>query len=100
VPWWSAPPRRPTCRRWPRWRESFAAILEPEALASRDARFFAAQFAKSWPRMRVATRGARVVGFTLASGAHLDMLFVDPACTGSGRGGRIRSQRGAIRRNE
>jgi putative acetyltransferase len=68
------------------YRAAFAEILEPEALARRDAAFFAGRLAESWPRMRVAERGGRVLGFALVTGTHLDMLFVDPAAEGEGAG--------------
>jgi putative acetyltransferase len=68
------------------YRAAFAAILEPEALASRDCAFFADRFGEAWPRMRVAERGGRILGFSLVTERHLDMLFVDPAAGGEGAG--------------
>jgi putative acetyltransferase len=59
------------------YQGAFAAILEPEVLAARDAAFFAERFQASWPRMRVAERAGAVVGFSLVTDAHLDMLFVE-----------------------
>jgi putative acetyltransferase len=75
------------------YREAFAAILEPAALATRGAAFFAGRFAGSWPDMRVATEGEgageRVLGFALATRGHIDMLFVAPGATGRGAGGAL-----------
>ncbi len=68
------------------YRAAFAGILEPEALARRDAAFFADRFGETWPRMRVAERNGQAIGFALVTGAHLDMLFVDPAAEGEGAG--------------
>lgn len=68
------------------YRAAFAGILEPEALALRDAAFFADRFGEAWPHMRVAERDGRVLGFSLVTGSHLDMLFVDPAAAGEGAG--------------
>ncbi len=65
---------------------AFAEILEPEVLASRDAGFFAGRFRESWPRMRVAIRGERTIGFSLVTENHLDMLFVAPDAAGTGAG--------------
>lgn len=71
------------------YRAAFAEILEPEALALRDAAFFAGRFAGAWPRMRVAERAGRAIGFSLVTGVHLDMLFVDPDAAGCGAGGAL-----------
>ena len=58
------------------YRTSFAAILEAAALAARDEPFFAAHFVAMLPRVHVAEAKGRILGFTQATGAHLDMLFV------------------------
>ncbi|MDQ4135178.1 MAG: GNAT family N-acetyltransferase [Pseudomonadota bacterium] len=68
------------------YRAAFGAILEPEALALRDTGFFAERFGEAWPRMRVAKRGRRALGFSLVTGTHLDMLFVDSEAAGEGAG--------------
>lgn len=68
------------------YAQGFASILEPSALAARDAAFFAQRFAEAWPRMRVAEEDDRVLGVSLVTDAHLDMLFVDPAAIGRGAG--------------
>jgi putative acetyltransferase len=68
------------------YREAFAPILGEAAVASRDAEFFERRFVESWPSMRVAVVGARIVGFSLVSDRHIDMLFVAPGVTGRGAG--------------
>jgi len=73
------------------YQSAFTAILEPEILASRDAAFFAERFEHAWPRMRVAERAGAVLGFSLVTDAHLDMLFVDPAAVGTGAGAALLS---------
>jgi putative acetyltransferase len=65
--------------------EAFAAILEADVLATRNAAFFAERFRISLDRMCVAEDDA-VCGFTLVTDAHIDMLFVDPAKAGRGVG--------------
>jgi putative acetyltransferase len=60
------------------YQSAFSSILEPEALATRDASFFKGHFADRWPRATIATLHGRIAGFSLVSGSHLDMLFVDP----------------------
>jgi putative acetyltransferase len=68
------------------YRDAFAAIIEPAALAARGEEYFAGRFAGSWGAMRVAVSGGRVVGFSLTTGRHIDMLFVAPGSTGGGAG--------------
>ena len=68
------------------YRAAFAAILDEAELARRDAASFVPRFAAHREQMRVAEAGGRVVGFSLTTGAHLDMLFIDPAAQGSGAG--------------
>lgn len=64
---------------------AFATILEPAALASYDAAFFAGRFAAALARLRVAESNG-IVGFSLVTARHLDMLFVAPEIQGSGAG--------------
>ena len=68
------------------YRVAFADILEPEALAARDAAFFDGFFADKIASCRVAERDGRVVAFAKTTGEHLDMLFVAPGAQGSGAG--------------
>ncbi len=68
------------------YRDGFAAILDAATLAERTPAFFGARFAESWPRMAAAARDGRIVGFSLVTDSHIDMLFVDPAAYGSGAG--------------
>jgi ribosomal protein S18 acetylase RimI-like enzyme len=68
------------------YRAAFAAILDVEELARRDAASFVPRFTERLADMRVAESGGRVVGFSLVTGAHLDMLFIDPEAQGTGAG--------------
>jgi putative acetyltransferase len=68
------------------YRAAFAAILDAGELARRDAASFVARFTQRLADMRLAEVGGRVVGFSLVTGRHLDMLFIDPAAQGSGAG--------------
>lgn len=68
---------------------AFADILEPAALAQRDAAFFVERFRDVWPRMLAAEEGGRLLGVTLTSEHHLDMLFLAPDATGRGVGARL-----------
>ena len=68
------------------YQSAFSPILEPEALAARDAAFFEGHFADRWPRMSIATINGRVIGFSLMTDRHLDMLFVDPSDAAKGAG--------------
>ncbi|MBV8487931.1 MAG: GNAT family N-acetyltransferase [Planctomycetaceae bacterium] len=68
------------------YQSAFSSILEPEALASRDASFFRGHFADCWPRTTIATLRGRIAGFSLVSDSHLDMLFVDPTNASNGIG--------------
>lgn len=65
---------------------AFAAILEPEVLASRTAARFSERFAREWTAMWVAEAEGRVLGFAEMRGRHIDMLFVDPAAQRQGAG--------------
>jgi putative acetyltransferase len=68
------------------YRAAFADILEPAALAARDAAFFAALFRDSLPSFQVAVRDGAIVAFSKVTDRHLDMLFVAPGDQGSGAG--------------
>lgn len=68
---------------------AFATILERRALGARDARFFARRFKRLRQRIRLASARGRVIGFSLTTRRHLDMLFVDPRLTGRGTGRRL-----------
>lgn len=68
------------------YRAAFAPILEAEELARRTPQSFVPRFEASLARLRVAVWMGRVVGFSLTTGTHLDMLFIDPAAQGSGAG--------------
>ena len=68
------------------YRAGFAAILPAQALARRDSASFVPRFTAALGRLLIAEAQGRVVGFALATGGHLDMLFVDPAAQGSGAG--------------
>jgi putative acetyltransferase len=74
------------------YRAAFDEILEHEVLATRDAAFFGARFGEAWERMRVAEDGGRVLGFTLVTDGHIDMIFVDPDAAGSGAGSTLLAQ--------
>ncbi|QFU17753.1 GNAT family N-acetyltransferase [Microvirga thermotolerans] len=71
------------------YRAAFAAILEEEVLAGRDAAFFAHRFEETWQRMLVACAGEAPAGFLLMTDGHIDMLFMDPALGGKGGGARL-----------
>jgi len=68
------------------YRSGFAAILEPEVLAARDAAYFVQSFAAALPTMRVAEEAGRILAFAKVTGRHLDMLFTAPPSQGSGIG--------------
>ncbi len=68
------------------YREAFAPILDSAEFARRTPESFVPRFADSLAGLRVADSGGRIVGFSLVTGTHLDMLFVDPAAQGSGAG--------------
>jgi putative acetyltransferase len=74
------------------YRAGFAEILEPDVLATRDAAFFAGRFSHSLARMRVAETAEQVVGFTLVTDGHIDMIFVDPERAASGAGSALLTQ--------
>ncbi len=68
------------------YRAAFATILDAAELARRDPASFVPRFTESLERLRVAEMDGRVVGFSLVTGQHLDMLFTDPGAQGSGAG--------------
>ena len=68
------------------YRAAFAPILDADELARRTPESFVPRFEASLARLRVAVSGGRVVGFSLVTGTHLDMLFIDPAAQGTGAG--------------
>jgi putative acetyltransferase len=74
------------------YRTAFAEILEPAALAERDAAFFQAHFCDGLDRLGVAVADGRIVGFAQITGGHLDMLFVLPECQGTGAGAALLRQ--------
>ncbi len=81
------------------YRVAFATILEPEALAGRTAAVFALRFAAVLPGLRVAERDGAILGFSLLTGQHIDMLFIDPAAQGTGAGTMLLAEaevRGAV----
>lgn len=67
------------------YRAAFAAILPADELARRTPDSFVPRFTAALGRLVVADADA-ILGFALATGGHLDMLFVDPAAQGSGAG--------------
>jgi putative acetyltransferase len=71
------------------YRAAFAAILDRRALAARDAAFFARRFRRVRRRLRVASLRGRLIGFSLTTRRHLDMLFVEPRFAGRGAGRRL-----------
>ena len=74
------------------YRAAFAEILEPEVLATRDGAFFGARFGKAVARIWVAEEGEQVLGFTLVTDGHIDMIFVDPDAAGTGAGSALLAQ--------
>ncbi len=68
------------------YRAAFAPILDAEELERRTPESFVPRFEASLARLRVAVSDGRVVGFSLATATHLDMLFIDPAAQGTGAG--------------
>ena len=68
------------------YRVAFAQILEPEAMAQRDAGFFKDHFAATLAQIRVAEAAGEIAAFAKTTGAHLDMLFTSAAHQGRGHG--------------
>jgi putative acetyltransferase len=71
------------------YQSAFAGILEDGVLASRDAGFFATQFAEKWNAMMVAENNEKPIGFLLVTDGHIDMLFIDPESSGKGAGSQL-----------
>lgn len=74
------------------YRTAFEGILEQSVLATRNAAFFEARFRDAMSRMCVAVEGPQVLGFTLVTDSHIDMIFVDPAAVGTGAGSALLAQ--------
>lgn len=74
------------------YRQAFAAILEPEVLAQRDAGFFEAHFAPRVQHMHLAEQHGQVLGYSLVSDGHLDQLFIAPQAQGRGVGAALLAQ--------
>lgn len=72
--------------------QAFADILEPEALARRNAAFFEAHFAPRIERMHLAEQDGQVLGYSLVSDGHLDQLFISPKAQGQGVGAALLAQ--------
>ncbi|WP_460448047.1 GNAT family N-acetyltransferase [Alsobacter sp. SYSU BS001988] len=68
------------------YRAAFSSIVGEAFFAARTPADLAARFTASLDRMRVADRDGAVVAFSMVTGTHLDMLFVDPAAQGTGAG--------------
>ncbi len=64
---------------------AFGEILGAEILAGYDEAFFVRRFTEALDRLRVADDGG-VVGFSLVTDRHLDMLFIAPGAQGRGVG--------------
>ncbi len=71
------------------YRAAFATILEQDAVASRDAAYFAERFTSAWERMLVVARQDDALGFLLMTDGHINMLFMDPAAIGQGGGAQL-----------
>ena len=69
------------------YRTGFAHILPPDVLAARTPETFAPRFGAELAKLCVAERDGTVVGFSMMTDGHIDMMFVDPAThrTGAGR---------------
>lgn len=67
------------------YRRSFREILSAGALGERNEAFFISRFSEQWPSIHMAeTAGHRCVGLIQVRSGHLDLIFIDPACAGSG----------------
>jgi putative acetyltransferase len=69
---------------WRSTQAAFAPILPPEILERKRPADFACRFAARLVDLRIAVAGedGPPLGFSLMTGAHLDMLFVDPPAQG------------------
>lgn len=65
---------------------AFVEILEPERLAGYDQAFFSQRFAAALARLRVAELDGVIVGFSMVTDGHLDMLFIAPTAQRCGVG--------------
>jgi putative acetyltransferase len=68
------------------YRAAFSSMVTEAFFAARTPAHLEARFTASLDRMRAAERDGAIVAFSMATGTHLDMLFVDPAAQGSGAG--------------
>lgn len=68
------------------FRQAFAGIMSPVAMAQRPFAFFVERFGVQWPQVMVAERDGRIVGFSMVRDRHIDMLFVDPGVQARGVG--------------
>lgn len=66
------------------YRGGFAGILDAAALDVRTPDFFGERFRAALKLLVVAERDGAILGFSLMTNRHIDMLFVDP---GAQRGG-------------
>jgi putative acetyltransferase len=64
----------------------FAGIVDAAAIAARTPESFLGRFSARLGDVRVAVADGVLAGFSLLTGAHLDMLFVDPVRQGRGAG--------------
>lgn len=69
------------------YRHAFSDILPMDALASRNADFFAARFSSQWPSVMFAQNNhAACAGLVQVREHHLDLIFVDHRWHGTGIG--------------
>ena len=68
------------------YQHAFAHILEPEILATRTPASFAPRFAADLPNLHLATRSNTIIGFSLMTNRHIDMMFVTPHAHRTGAG--------------
>jgi putative acetyltransferase len=68
------------------YAQAFVGLLEPSVLSTTNAAYFAARFERDWPRLRLADSFGEILGFSLVTAGHLDMLFIDPVAQGCGAG--------------
>jgi putative acetyltransferase len=72
---------------WRSTRAAFEHILPAAILDRKRPEDFAHRFAARLPDLRIAVDSqGRPLGFSLMTGSHLDMLFVDPAAQGRSAG--------------
>ncbi len=68
------------------YRAGFADILDTAVLSGRTPDFFAARFRLAPHLLMLAERDGAVLGFSLMTNHHIDMLFVDTAAQRAGVG--------------